>query len=450
MKKVLIANRGEIALRIIRAARELGIKTVVAHSTADEKSLPVLLADEAICIGPPPSGQSYLNIPNLLSAAIVTGADAIHPGYGFLAENATFAEMCREHGITFIGPTPENMRALGDKATARKVAREAGVPTVPGTDEVESVEEAKRAALEIGYPVILKASAGGGGRGMRVVHTEEDLERAVLQAQEEARAAFGNPAVYLEKYIEEPKHIEIQVLGDGERVVHLWERDCSIQRRHQKLLEEAPSILPLETRRAIAEAARRLAEHVGYVSAGTLEFLVDKEGNFYFIEMNTRIQVEHPVTEMVTGVDLVQAQFRIAMGERLWLKQEEIEVRGHAIEVRVNAEDPEKGFRPSIGKVETLLFPGGPGIRVDSHLYAGYQIPPHYDSLIAKIIAWAPSREEAIRRMERALGETVIEGPGAQDHHPLPPEGPPERLLPPGGPSTPTSWPGGWSCRLGV
>jgi acetyl-CoA carboxylase biotin carboxylase subunit len=412
MKKVLIANRGEIALRIIRAARELGIKTVVAHSTADEKSLPVLLADEAICIGPPPSGQSYLNIPNLLSAAIVTGADAIHPGYGFLAENATFAEMCREHGITFIGPTPENMRALGDKATARKVAREAGVPTVPGTDEVESVEEAKRAALEIGYPVILKASAGGGGRGMRVVHTEEDLERAVLQAQEEARAAFGNPAVYLEKYIEEPKHIEIQVLGDGERVVHLWERDCSIQRRHQKLLEEAPSILPLETRRAIAEAARRLAEHVGYVSAGTLEFLVDKEGNFYFIEMNTRIQVEHPITEMVTGVDLVQAQFRIAMGERLWLKQEEIEVRGHAIEVRVNAEDPEKGFRPSIGKVETLLFPGGPGIRVDSHLYAGYQIPPHYDSLIAKIIAWAPSREEAIRRMERALGEMVIEGPG--------------------------------------
>ncbi|WP_448565985.1 acetyl-CoA carboxylase biotin carboxylase subunit [Thermus sp.] len=412
MKKVLIANRGEIALRIIRAARELGIKTVVAHSTADEKSLPVLLADEAICIGPPPSGQSYLNIPNLLSAAIVTGADAIHPGYGFLAENATFAEMCREHGITFIGPTPENMRALGDKATARKVAREAGVPTVPGTDELESVEEAKRAALEIGYPVILKASAGGGGRGMRVVHTEEDLERAVLQAQEEARAAFGHPAVYLEKYIEEPKHIEIQVLGDGERVVHLWERDCSIQRRHQKLLEEAPSVLPLETRQAIAEAARRLAEHVGYVSAGTLEFLVDKEGNFYFIEMNTRIQVEHPITEMVTGVDLVQAQFRIAMGEKLWLKQEEIEVRGHAIEVRVNAEDPEKGFRPSIGKVETLLFPGGPGIRVDSHLYAGYQIPPHYDSLIAKIIAWAPTREEAIRRMERALSETVIEGPG--------------------------------------
>ncbi|BFH75789.1 acetyl-CoA carboxylase biotin carboxylase subunit [Thermus thermophilus] len=412
MKKVLIANRGEIALRIIRAARELGIKTVVAHSTADEKSLPVLLADEAICIGPPPSGQSYLNIPNILSAAIVTGADAIHPGYGFLAENATFAEMCREHGITFIGPTPENMKALGDKATARKVAREAGVPTVPGTDELSSVEEAKRAAQEIGYPVILKASAGGGGRGMRVVHTEEELERAVLQAQEEARAAFGNPAVYLEKYIEEPKHIEIQVLGDGERVVHLWERDCSIQRRHQKLLEEAPSLLPEETRRAIAEAARRLAEHVGYVSAGTMEFLVDKEGNFYFIEMNTRIQVEHPVTEMITGIDLVQAQFRIAQGEKLWLKQEEIQVRGHAIEVRVNAEDPEKGFRPSIGKVETLLFPGGPGVRVDSHLYAGYQIPPHYDSLIAKILVWAPTREEAIRRMERALSETVIEGPG--------------------------------------
>ncbi len=412
MKKVLIANRGEIALRILRAARELGIKTVVAHSTADEKSLPVLLADEAICIGPPPSGQSYLNIPNLLSAAIVTGADAIHPGYGFLAENATFAEMCRDHGITFIGPTPENMRALGDKATARKVAREAGVPTVPGTDELESVDQAKEAARAMGYPVILKASAGGGGRGMRVVHTEEELERAILQAQEEARAAFGNPTLYLEKYIEEPKHIEVQVLGDGERVVHLWERDCSIQRRHQKLLEEAPSLLPEEVRRAIAEAAVRLAQHVGYVSAGTLEFLVDKEGHFYFIEMNTRIQVEHPVTEMITGIDLVQAQFRIAMGEKLWLRQEDIKVRGHALEVRINAEDPDKGFRPSIGKVETLLLPGGPGVRVDTHLYPGYTIPPHYDSLIAKIIAWAPTREEAIRRMERALSETVIEGPG--------------------------------------
>ncbi len=412
MRKVLIANRGEIALRIIRAARELGIKTVVAHSTADEKSLPVLLADEAICIGPPPSGQSYLNIPNLLSAAIVTGADAIHPGYGFLAENALFAEICREHGITFIGPTPENMRALGDKATARLLAKEAGVPTVPGTDIIQSPEEAKRAAAEMGYPVILKAAAGGGGRGMRVVHREEDLERALAQAQEEARAAFGNPAVYLEKYIEEPRHIEVQVLGDGERVVHLWERDCSIQRRHQKLLEEAPSTLPHETRKAIAEAAVRLAAHVGYVSAGTLEFLVDKGGNFYFIEMNTRIQVEHPVTEMVTGIDLVQAQFRIAMGEGLWFSQEAVEVRGHALEVRVNAEDPEKGFRPAVGKVETLHFPGGPGIRVDSHLYAGYEIPPHYDSLLAKIIAWAPTREEAIRRMERALGETVIEGPG--------------------------------------
>ena len=412
MKKVLIANRGEIALRVIRAARELGLKTVVVHSTADEQSLPVLMADEAICVGPPPSGQSYLNIPNILSAAIITGADAIHPGYGFLSENPVFAEMVREHGLIFIGPTPENMRALGDKATARRVAREAGVPTVPGTDELQGVEEARRAAREIGYPVILKASAGGGGRGMRLVHSEEELERAVQQAQEEARAAFGNPAIYLEKYIEEPKHIEIQVLGDGENVVHLWERDCSIQRRHQKLLEEAPSVLPLEVRKAIAEAAVRLAKHVGYVSAGTLEFLVDKEGNFYFIEMNTRIQVEHPVTEMITGVDLVQAQFRIAMGEKLWLKQEEILPHGHAIEVRINAEDPEKGFRPSIGKVETLLFPGGPGIRVDSHLYMGYQIPPHYDSLIAKIIAWAPSREETIRRMERALSETVIEGPG--------------------------------------
>ncbi|WP_456410082.1 acetyl-CoA carboxylase biotin carboxylase subunit [Oceanithermus sp.] len=411
-KKVLIANRGEIALRILRAARELGVRTVVAHSKADADSLPVLLADEAICIGPASPQQSYLNIPNILSAAIISGADAIHPGYGFLAENAQFAEMTAEHGITFIGPTPENMRMLGDKATARRIAREAGVPVVPGTDALESVEEALAAASEIGYPVILKASAGGGGRGMRVVHNPEDLENAVLQAQEEARAAFGNPEIYLEKYVEEPKHVEVQVLGDGERVVHLWERDCSIQRRHQKLLEEAPSILPDEVRQGLVSAAVKLAEHIGYVSAGTLEFLVDREGNYYFIEMNTRIQVEHPVTEMITGVDLVAEQFRIAAGEGLRLHQEEIEARGHAIEVRVNAEDPDRNFRPSIGKVETLLWPGGTGVRVDSHVYTGYAIPSHYDSLIAKVIVWAEDREAAIQRMKRALAETVVDGPG--------------------------------------
>jgi len=411
-KKVLIANRGEIALRILRAARELGVRTVVAHSKADADSLPVLLADEAICIGPASPQQSYLNIPNILSAAIISGADAIHPGYGFLAENAQFAEMTAEHGITFIGPTPENMRMLGDKATARRIAREAGVPVVPGTDALESVEEALAAASQIGYPVILKASAGGGGRGMRVVHNPEDLENAVLQAQEEARAAFGNPEIYLEKYVEEPKHVEVQVLGDGERVVHLWERDCSIQRRHQKLLEEAPSILPDEVRQGLVSAAVKLAEHIGYVSAGTLEFLVDREGNYYFIEMNTRIQVEHPITEMITGVDLVAEQFRIAAGEGLRLRQEEIEARGHAIEVRVNAEDPDRNFRPSIGKVETVLWPGGTGVRVDSHVYTGYAIPSHYDSLIAKVIVWAEDRDAAIRRMKRALAETVVDGPG--------------------------------------
>ncbi|WP_293181601.1 acetyl-CoA carboxylase biotin carboxylase subunit [Oceanithermus sp.] len=411
-KKVLIANRGEIALRILRAARELGVRVVVAHSKADADSLPVLLADEAICIGPASPAASYLNIPNILSAAIISGADAIHPGYGFLAENAQFAEMIAEHGITFIGPTPENMRMLGDKATARRIAREAGVPVVPGTDALESPAEALAAAEEIGYPVILKASAGGGGRGMRLVHGPEDLENAVMQAQEEAKAAFGNPEIYLEKYIEEPKHVEVQVLGDGERVVHLWERDCSIQRRHQKLLEEAPSILADEVRRGLTTAAVKLAEHIGYRSAGTLEFLVDRDGNYYFIEMNTRIQVEHPVTELITGVDLVAEQFRVAAGEGLRLRQEDIESRGHAIEVRVNAEDPEHDFRPSIGKVETVLWPGGTGVRVDSHVYAGYEIPSHYDSLIAKIVVWAEDRPAAIRRMKRALGETVIDGPG--------------------------------------
>jgi len=410
-KKILIANRGEIALRVIRAARELGVKTVQAYSTADENSLPVLLADEAICIGPPASSGSYLNVRNLLSAALVTGAEAIHPGYGFLSENAEFAQKCEEHNITFIGPRPENIHRIGDKASARELAQASEVPVVPGSGALASFEEARAFAAEIGYPVILKASAGGGGRGMRIVRGEDELQRQLNNAQEEARAAFGNPEMYLEKFLEEPRHVEIQIFGDGEgNVMHFFDRDCSIQRRYQKVLEEAPSTLDTGLRLEVAEAAVRLARHIDYRGAGTCEFLVDREGNFYFSEMNTRIQVEHPVTEMVTGFDLVQEQFRVAAGEGLRLTQEAVKVEGHAIEVRVNAEDPEHDFRPSAGLVTDVHWPGGPGIRVDSHVYAGYRIPPNYDSLVAKIIAWAPSREEAIARMKRALAETVLEG----------------------------------------
>jgi acetyl-CoA carboxylase biotin carboxylase subunit len=410
-KKILIANRGEIALRILRAARELGITSVVAYSQADETSLPVLLADEAICIGPAAARGSYLNVRNLLSAALVTGAEAIHPGYGFLSENAEFAEMCEEHGLVFIGPRPQNIARIGDKASARAVAFEAGVPVTPGSDPLPDVAAAMAFATTIGYPVILKASAGGGGRGMRVVQSPNDLERHFVQAQEEARAAFGDPSMYMEKYLEEPRHVEIQVFGDGHgEVVHFFDRDCSIQRRYQKVLEEAPSILEPDLRERIAEAAVRLAKHIQYRGAGTCEFLVDREGNFYFSEMNTRIQVEHPVTEMVTRFDLVQEQFRVAAGEGLSVRQEDVRVEGHAIEVRVNAEDPDHDFRPSAGIVTDVHWPGGPGIRVDSHVYAGYRIPPHYDSLIAKIIAWGPTREAAIARMERALRETVVEG----------------------------------------
>jgi acetyl-CoA carboxylase biotin carboxylase subunit len=410
-KKILIANRGEIALRILRAARELGVKSVVAYSQADETSLPVLLADEAICIGPAAARGSYLNVRNLLSAALVTGAEAIHPGYGFLSENAEFAEMCEEHGLVFIGPRPQNIARIGDKASARAVAVEAGVPVTPGSDPLPDVAAAMAFAGTIGYPVILKASAGGGGRGMRVVQSPNDLERHFVQAQEEARAAFGDPSMYMEKYLEEPRHVEIQVFGDGEgEVVHFFDRDCSIQRRYQKVLEEAPSILDLDLRERIAEAAVRLAKHIQYRGAGTCEFLVDREGNFFFSEMNTRIQVEHPVTEMVTRFDLVQEQFRVAAGEGLSVRQEDVRVEGHAIEVRVNAEDPDHDFRPSAGVVTDVHWPGGPGIRVDSHVYAGYRIPPSYDSLIAKIIAWGPTREAAIARMERALRETVVEG----------------------------------------
>jgi acetyl-CoA carboxylase, biotin carboxylase subunit len=410
-KKVLIANRGEIALRIIRAAKELGIKTVVVYSKADENSLPVLLADESICIGPGPSPLSYLNIRNLLSAAIVTGAEAVHPGYGFLSENPEFAQKCEEHNLVFIGPKPENIRAIGDKASARKAAVEAGVPITPGSGALDTLEEALAFAEKIGYPVILKASAGGGGRGMRVVQSPNELERNLVNAQEEARNAFGNPEMYMEKYLEEPRHVEIQVFGDGEgNVVHFFERDCSIQRRYQKLLEEAPSTLEPELRLKIAESAVNLAKTINYRGAGTCEYLVDREGNFYFSEMNTRIQVEHPVTEMITQFDLVQEQFRVAAGLGLSVTQDDISSYGHAIEVRITAEDPDHDFRPSAGVITDVHWPGGPGIRVDSHIYAGYRIPTYYDSLIAKLIAWAPTRDEAIVRMQRALEETLIEG----------------------------------------
>jgi len=410
-RKILIANRGEIALRVLRAARELGVQTVVAYSKADENSLPVLLADESICIGPAPATESYLNVRNLLAAALVSGAEAIHPGYGFLAENAEFAAMCEEHGLTFIGPRPETIARIGDKAAARALAAAAGVPITPGSEPLRGLDEATNFADEIGFPLILKASAGGGGRGMRVVHSHSDLERQFVNAQEEARAAFGNPELYMEKYLEEPKHIEIQVFGDGKGdVVHLFERDCSIQRRYQKMLEEAPSGLDADLRANIAAAAVNLAKHIEYRGAGTCEFLVDRQGGYYFSEMNTRIQVEHPVTEMITRTDLVQEQIRVAAGLGMQLKQSDLEVSGHAIEVRVNAEDPDHDFRPSPGVITDVHWPGGPGIRVDSHVYAGYRIPPTYDSLIAKIIAWAPSRPEAIARMDRALKETVIEG----------------------------------------
>ncbi|MCS7068407.1 MAG: acetyl-CoA carboxylase biotin carboxylase subunit [Meiothermus sp.] len=414
-KKIMVANRGEIALRVLRAARELGVKVVVAHSEADSQSLPVLLADEAICIGPPPSAQSYLNIPNLLSAAIISGAEAIHPGYGFLAENPQFAEMCRDHGIVFIGPTPESMHSLGSKAGGREIAAKSNVPTVPGTGVLQSVEEALEAAEKIGYPVLLKASAGGGGRGQKVVRSSEEMKTAFAQAQVEAQNYFSDPSLILEKYIELFRHVEVQVMGDGKgHVVHVGERDCSIQRRNQKLIEEAPSRLEESLRQEILAAGVRLAKYVNYQGAGTLEFIVDPDGNYYFMEMNTRIQVEHCVSEMISGLDLVKLQIKIAAGEPFTLQQSDIELKGHAIECRLNAEDYEKDFRPSIGKIETLHFPGGPGVRVDSHLYAGYSIPPNYDSLVAKLIVHGENREEAIARMRRALSETVIEGPGVK------------------------------------
>jgi acetyl-CoA carboxylase biotin carboxylase subunit len=412
-KKILIANRGEIALRIIRTCKELGIKTVAVYSEADRYSLHVRFADEAVCIGPGPSKESYLNIPRIIAAAEITNAEAIHPGYGFLAENAMFAEICESSGIKFIGPTPDAIEAMGDKALAKETMRKAGVPVIPGSDGVvETLEQAREIANEIGYPIMLKAAAGGGGKGMRMVRNDEELENAWQTARAEAEAAFGNPAVYIEKFIEKPRHIEIQILADEYgNVIHLGERDCSIQRRHQKLIEESPSpIVTPELREAMGQAAVKGAKSVKYRNAGTIEFLVDKDGNFYFMEMNTRIQVEHPVTEMVYGIDIVREQIRIASGEKLGIKQKQIKPNGHAIECRINAEDPFNGFRPSPGKITALHFPGGFGVRVDSHIYQEYVVPPYYDSMIAKLIVHAKNRDEAIARMLRALDEFVIEG----------------------------------------
>jgi len=412
-KKILIANRGEIALRIIRTCKELGIKTVAVYSEADRYSLHVRFADEAVCIGPGPSKESYLNIPRIIAAAEITNAEAIHPGYGFLSENAMFAEICESSGIKFIGPTPDAIEAMGDKALAKETMRKAGVPVIPGSDGVvETLEEAREIANEIGFPVMLKAAAGGGGKGMRMVMSDAELENAWQTARAEAEAAFGNPALYIEKFIEKPRHVEIQILADEHgNVIHLGERDCSIQRRHQKLIEESPSpIVTPELREAMGQAAVKGAKSVKYRSAGTIEFLVDKNGNFYFMEMNTRIQVEHPVTEMVYGIDIVREQIRIAAGEKLGIKQRQLKPNGHAIECRINAEDPFKGFRPSPGKITALHFPGGYGVRVDSHIYQDYVVPPYYDSLIAKLIVHARTRDEAIARMLRALEEFVIEG----------------------------------------
>ena len=410
--KILIANRGEIALRVLRACREMGIRTVIAHSTADADSRPVRLADESVCIGPPDPHASYLNIPSIISAAAITDSEAIHPGYGFLSENPAFAEICRACGITFIGPAPEAIRLMGDKAQAREMAKHAGAPLVPGSDgTLTGVDEAQALADSIGYPVIVKAAAGGGGRGMRIVREREALARAYATCQAEAGAAFGSSELYLEKFVEEARHVEVQVLGDKNGMrLHLGERDCSVQRRHQKLLEEAPApaLLP-ETRAGLYKAALAVANAVNYASAGTVEFLVDHEGRFYFIEMNTRIQVEHPVTEMITGIDIVREQIRIATGEGLGYKQNAVRFIGHAIECRINAEDPEH-FVPSPGRITAWIAPGGPGVRVDSHLMPGYVVPPHYDSLIAKIIVHGHDRGEAIARMQRALSETVIEG----------------------------------------
>ena len=412
-KRILIANRGEIALRVIRACRELGVETVAIFSEADRGAPYLELADEAICVGPARSADSYLRIDRVISAAEIGNVQAIHPGYGFLSENSHFAEVCRSCDIGFIGPTPEAMERVGDKNSARALAREAGVPTVPGSDGIiGSEQEAVKIARQIGFPVLLKATAGGGGKGMRVAANDLALASAWQQASAEAQAAFGNAGIYLEKYIERPRHVEIQILGDQHgNVFHLWERDCSTQRRHQKLIEESPSPrLPQATRQKMAEAAVRLARTANYFSAGTVEFIVDQEDNFYFIEVNARIQVEHPVSEMVTGIDLVKAQIRVAAGEKLDLRQEDIVPRGHAIECRINAEDPAANFRPCPGRIERIIAPGGFGVRWDSHATTGYTVPPHYDSLVGKLIVHQPTRREAVATMIRALKELRVEG----------------------------------------
>lgn len=410
--KILIANRGEIAVRIIRACKELGVNTVAVYSTCDKESLHVKMADEAVCIGGPSAVDSYLNIPTIISAADVKDVEAIHPGYGFLAESAHFAEVCQSCNIKFVGPSPDNMSLMGDKIKAKDTMKKAGVPIVPGSDKViENKDDALKTAKEIGYPVIIKAAAGGGGKGMRICHNDVRLVSAFVTAQSEAESAFGNPGIYMEKYLENPRHIEVQVLADERgNVVHLGERDCTVQRNYQKLIEESPSpVLDKKLRKRVGEYAIKGVNNVGYQNAGTVEFLLDSEGKFYFMEMNTRIQVEHPVSEIITGVDLIKHQLAVASGEELSLKQNQIEFDGHVIECRINAEDPDKNFSPSPGKIEKLVFPGGPGIRLDSAVYQGYTIPPFYDSLMAKLISYGKRRKEAIDTMQRALGEFDIE-----------------------------------------
>ncbi|KAI3453257.1 hypothetical protein Pfo_009920 [Paulownia fortunei] len=421
--KILVANRGEIAVRVIRTAHEMGIPCVAVYSTIDKDALHVKMADESVCIGEAPSSQSYLVIPNVLSAAISRGCTMLHPGYGFLSENAVFVEMCREHGINFIGPNPDSIRVMGDKSTARDTMKNAGVPTVPGSDGLlQSTEEAVRLADEIGFPVMIKATAGGGGRGMRLAKEPDEFVKLLQQAKSEAAAAFGNDGVYLEKYIQNPRHIEFQVLADKYgNVVHFGERDCSIQRRNQKLLEEAPSpALTPELRKAMGDAAVAAAASIGYIGVGTVEFLLDERGSFYFMEMNTRIQVEHPVTEMISSVDLIEEQIRVARGEKLRYTQDDIVLSGHSIECRINAEDAFKNFRPGPGRITAYLPAGGPFVRMDSHVYPDYVVPPSYDSLLGKLIVWAPTRERAIQRMKRALDDTIITGvPTTIDYHKL-------------------------------
>lgn len=412
-KKILIANRGEIAVRIIRACREMGIQTVAVYSEMDKDALHTQLADEAVCIGPAPSKSSYLNMNNIISATILTHAEAVHPGFGFLSENARFAEMCKECGITFIGPDPEMINLMGNKSVAKQTMNKAGVPTIPGSDgAVETVQEALKLAEGMGYPVMIKASAGGGGRGMRLVWNKEELPKLFDSAKSESKAAFGDDTMYMEKFLENPRHIEFQIIGDEfGNVVHLGERDCSLQRRNQKVLEESPSpVMTEELRKKMGETAVKAAKAIKYKSAGTIEFLLDKHNNFFFMEMNTRIQVEHPVTELVTGIDLIAEQIKVAAGQKIEFKQNEIHVNGHAIECRINAEKPSENFRPSPGKITSLHLPGGYGVRLDTAVYQGYTIPPTYDSMIAKLIVHGKTRTEAIARMKRALGEFVIEG----------------------------------------